>query len=464
MSGIVQVPKNCAMDDAFRPISKSTLNSDSRQLKFTHHLRQGGWSIAESLAFPILMFLATPIFLNTLGPAQYGQWMLLLTFNGLGGLAGLGMGASATKEVSANRGRRNSDAAVQAVRTSLAATLSMSLVLATILILIGLTIGPSWLSKAGDTELIQVLFIAGAVLITLEQIDLVFASTIKGFERFDLSAKVEIASRLFLIVASLVAAVLTENIIWVIGISIVVLFGRTIFKYRIVRELMNYRSLTPSWDREEFAKIFGFGKWLWLQGIAATAFSTVDRFMIAAVLGASALAQYTICLQIAQQIQTVPAAAAQLFFPKVSKGIAANVPVARLAIRGTLLFVILTAVIAAPVAVLGETILKIWVGPEIALNSGGLLLTLILAFSLLALCSTPHFVLLGLGKSRSVALLNVTAGGAALCLTYWGVTMYGVIGAAYGRAGFAVIICFLIPMMLYNLNQQYTSSSGVKDV
>ena len=90
------------------------------------HAPQSLWGMAEYFAYPLMMFIATPFFLAQLGAQQYGQWMLILAFTGFGGIAGLGMGTAAIKEVSAHRGRGDMPGAILSVRACLGVTLVSS--------------------------------------------------------------------------------------------------------------------------------------------------------------------------------------------------------------------------------------------------------------------------------------------------------------------------------------------------
>ena len=90
------------------------------------YLKSGAWGVSENLAYPLLMLIATPIYLSLLGEVQYGQWMLVATFVSMGGLSGGGMGASATKDVSAHRGKNDLTSAKASVQAALFVSISIS--------------------------------------------------------------------------------------------------------------------------------------------------------------------------------------------------------------------------------------------------------------------------------------------------------------------------------------------------
>ncbi len=404
--------------------------------------------MAEYFAYPLMMFLATPVFLHWLGTAQYGQWMLLLTFNGLGGLAGLGMGTAAIKEVSAHRGRGDLAGAGDAVRSCLAVTLLSSFALSALLILVGLFAGPGLLAKMGEPETVRHIVVAAAILIALEQIDTVFAGAIRGMERFDISARIEASAKLAMVIAALMAAWLTQRLEPVIWVTIAITCLRAGVKSVIAARVLGSGPLWPRWERGHVARAFAFGKWTWAQSIGAAMFATADRLIVGSVLGADALARYSICLQLAQQIQTVPAAGAQVLFPAISRRIEQGENVRPLAMRAMLWLSLFAAAIAVPVMLFSHTILSLWVGAAIADQSSSVLALLAIGFALLAVNNVPHFVLLGLDRARTVAAVNISAGVIAVAISVALIPNVGLIGAATGRAGYAIIICLLISTMV----------------
>jgi O-antigen/teichoic acid export membrane protein len=176
--------------------------------------------MAEYFAYPLMMFAATPLFLHLLGSEQYGQWMLLLTFNGFGGLAGIGMGTAATKDVSAARGRGDEAGVAASIRACLMVTILSTMALAVLMVTTGWLIGPALLAKMGTPDLVRTIIIVAALLILLEQIDSVFAGALRGLERFDISAKAEASTKLALVLVSLAVAWKTGDVVAVFWATI----------------------------------------------------------------------------------------------------------------------------------------------------------------------------------------------------------------------------------------------------
>jgi O-antigen/teichoic acid export membrane protein len=403
--------------------------------------------MAEYFAYPLMMFCATPFFLAMLGKEQYGQWMLLLAFTGFGGIAGLGMGTAAVKEVSAHRGRSDMAGAAMAVRACLAVTLASSLCLAAIIALAAFALDSAWLAKVGAPEVVRNIIGFAIALITLEQIDTVFSGSIRGMERFDIAAKLEIVAKFVVVVAAAVAAWLTRDLVvifWsILGVTVV----RALAKALFASALLGGGALIPVWDGDYVREAIRFGKWTWLQSIGSAMFATADRLLVGALLGSAALAQYSVCLQLAQQVQTIPAAGAGFLFPLFSRRIQSGESVSKIAMMATLAFGLLAAALATPLVVFGHWILTMWIGPDFADLNYGLLLWLTLAFVILAASIGPHFFLLGSDKAHMVALINIGAGVLALLAGVFLVRHSGVVGGAFMRAVYSLVLCSNIAAM-----------------
>jgi O-antigen/teichoic acid export membrane protein len=438
----------------------STLNAEMNIPGFKHLVqarnfvlrgRQSGWAMAEYFAYPLMMFIATPIFLHLLGTAQYGQWMLLLTFNGLGGLAGLGMGTAAIKEVSAHRGRGDLAGGADAVRSCLGVTLVSSFALSAIIFILGIFTGPALLAKMGEPVVVRNIIIAAAFLIALEQVDTVFAGAIRGMERFDISARVEATAKLAMVLAALLAALATHRLEPVIWTTVTVTALRAMVKAIIATRVLSQGALLPRWDQSHVKRVFAFGKWTWAQSIGAAMFATADRMIVGSVLGADALARYSVCLQLAQQIQTVPAAGAQVLFPMISRLMERGDGVQPFVLKAMFWSALFSTVLATLIILFSHIILSLWVGSEIANQSSSVLMVLAVSFALLAINNVPHFVLLGLNDARSVAWVNIAAGLLAVAISVVLIPKVDLIGAAIGRLAYASVICLLIALMIRRL-------------
>jgi O-antigen/teichoic acid export membrane protein len=411
--------------------------------------RGAAWAIAEYFGYPLLMFAATPLLLHVLGATVYGQWMLLLTLNGLGGLAGMGMGMAATREVAGHLGRADRKGAAAAARSCLGVTLAASAAIAAAIVAGAAVVPSPWLARMGEPEAIRLVVVAGAMMIVLEQVDTVFAGTIRGLERYDVSAKVELTAKAAMVLATIAAAVLTQSLAVIMATTLVCMLVRSAIKARIAARLLGNGMLWPRWEQHHVAAAFNFGKWTWGQSIGAALFATADRLLVGGMMGAAALAHYSVCVQLAQQVQTLPAAGAQVLLPRVSRLEGEGRPYRNMALRLTVGVGAIAGLAGLVLALLGYGIMQLWVGTSIAQDTAGTLPLLALGYAILGANVVPHYVLLGAGRARFVAVVNIAAGLFAIALAWLLIPAMGFAGAAIGRLCYALIISANVLAMLH---------------
>ena len=374
--------------------------------------------------------------------------MLLVATVGFGAILNAGTGAATIKHVSANIGNHDSRGVENTIRGSLA--------IASIgggLLAIGV-LGLFWFGdnslfvRMGDPHILHVTGLAAAALVWIEQMDNVFASALRGSERYGLTARIEIAAKsgqMLLLALTLVNGRGLGTVYLVLAISAVIRMGA---KMIITRSTLHLTLLSP---KLSYAKeILNFSKWAWLQGLGGMVFSIADRFLVGSLLGAAALAQYSVVSQLAMQIHGLAAAGVSVVFPMVSRKRAHDptFSIGRATAQILSANVLLCSTLALGLFLLGKPILNMWLGEHSSAGLTGLLYYLSLAYWLLALNITPYYVLLGVGKVRAIAIWVFTGGIAGLAPMIFAIRTWGLPGAGVGKLIYAIATLMLfIPLM-----------------
>lgn len=403
-------------------------------------LASPAWAMLEYGSYPLLLFIATPWFLHQLGTGGYGHWMLLTATVGFGGVLNAGTGAATIKAVSAGIGRSKDRDVEHTVKVSLAVAILGGGALALLVFSVFSIAGPTLLSRMGDPALIRLTGVAAAALIWLEQLDNVFSSAMKGAEQFGQAARIEIASKTTQIVAAGLVLWMWPALWALYAALLVVAMLRLIAKTVIARRLLGLTNLRPTLVGAN--TILHFAKWGWLQGVGGMLFGVADRMLVGSLLGASSLTYYSIASQLAMQIHAVSAAGLSVIFPKVSRRLEGNTRfslsrIIKFTMAGNLLF---SSILAATLLFFGQELLTFWLGVSQAQPVASVLPYLVLAYWLLALNVTPHYILLSLGKFRFVAATNLVAGSILILIISNVATTYGLIGVATARSVYGLII------------------------
>ena len=403
---------------------------------------QGVWNSAEYIFFPLLMLAATPVFLNSLGARQYGQWMLLITLGSLGGWAGMGMGAATIREVASAHAQGDQHRASDYVRVASFIVLLGTVVAGLLLITVFMLGGSRVFAQMGDRSELIPIIVGAPFLIAFDQIDSVFSGALRGAERFGLVARLEILSKTIIVAGCLLAAVTSHRLDLLIIASVVLNLARVAIKSSAVAFLFGVDSIFPTWQAKAASSLMKFGKWSFIQLIGSAIFSSADRLMVGSLLGADVLANYSICLQLAQQVQSIPAAFGGFLFPyftKRSQALAGRQQ-SSLLLTSTAFLSLLAIIIALPIVIGAYPLLRLWVGSAVAAESSTLLSLLGLGYCSLALPTAAHYFLYGTGQAKWVALSNLVAGVLSLLLNFMLVPWFGVLGAASTRFVYGAVI------------------------
>lgn len=403
--------------------------------------------------YPLLLFIATPWFLHRLGTEQYGHWMLLTATVGFGGVLNTGTGAATIKAVSAGIGRAASGDTERAVRTSLAIAMLGGSALALLVFAVFWFAGGTLLARMGDPALIQLTGAAAALLIWLEQLDNVFSSAMKGAEQFGQAARLEIASKTVQVLAAGLVLLRWPGLWGLYAALLTIAVLRLLAKTIIARRLLDLSDLRPSLAGT--AEILHFAKWGWLQGVGGVLFGVADRMLVGSLLGAASLAYYSIASQLAMQIHAASAAGLSVIFPIVSRKLEARdhfslSSVTKLTMVGNLVF---SSSLAIALLVFGNELLTFWLGQTQAEPVILIFPYLVLAYWLLALNVTPHYILLSLGRIRFVAVSNLVAGSVLILVISMISAAYGLVGVAAARALYGMIILVNFIPLINRLRQ-----------
>lgn len=425
------------------------------------HLKQSTWAVLEYLVYPVLMFASTPFFLLHLGAQKYGLWMLLIALSGFGGLAGLGAGSATTKEVSHHRGAGTIDAVVgNIIPNSLSLALAGSIAVGLIYLLSWLLMPVDWTARMGTHSEIQLLLVCSFLIISCEQVDSVFAGTIKGYERFDASAHAEIAIKCVSVLLYILTVIISGSLLSLFIMAVIVAFLRAFFKGLVASSIAGSGLFSLQWDMSVIRELVSFGKWTWLQSFGAALFAAADRLIIGSFLGSEALARYSVFTQLTQQIHAIPSAATTVVFPMISRKISGNESFSKVIIFSALLVILFSLTAASLLYFFGQDILKAWLPSSFSLGEMSTFKILVFAYLVLSMSIVPHYLFLGMKKPNLVAIFNIVAGLISILFCIHYISGMGLISGAYAKVLFSFCIFILyMPWLVSIFKAQKVSGS-----
>jgi len=424
------------VDKFWQSSTGKSLNALRASRNFRESAGNASYSIAEYIAQPLSMLVAAPFLVHKLGLPQYGIWMLVSAILGSMGILSTGFGDATVKYVSAYRGQNNPVGVERTIR----ATLTINTLLGGLFGLLVWVAAPYAVDHIFKIEpgfhaaSIQAIRIS-AVILLVRSIESVFVSTLRAFERYGPPVKLNVFLRSIVVVSAVVLAAIGRG---VVAIMIATLFWSAlivVLQAVAARRVAGLLNPFPTFEKEALAEVFSFGCFSWLQALAGVVFGYADRFLVAAMLGTAPVAIYVLCVQAAQPIHGLAAAAFNFIFPHISsRHEAGEIHGPRRVFRLALMTSVgLSVALAAPLVLFGKPLLTLWMGAQFAQQAYVVLAVLAMAHLILAINIVPHYTLLALGSVRFVSTVNVLGGIVSLGAVALFIPPFGLVGAAIGR-------------------------------
>lgn len=277
------------------------------------------WSLIDLGLYPLLMIIATPVFIKTLGMEQYGIWMVASTIAQFLNVFNFGMGDTTIRNVSAARALNNFDELSGKVNrmwtfaffSTLACIILGSLIVFSGLIDIIFHI-PETLIQT--THWALMLAVCATVVKFMEQ---VLLSVFKGFERFYMSARLSLLSRNSVILINIFIVLSGFSLPYVFLSSLIISVINIFIQLLVVKNNYPFLDFVPGKtipSVDEFRLQF----WYWLQSVIALLGFLSDRFVVGYFTNLKIVGLYSIATLIGSQIHNVFLALGAFLFPKVS--------------------------------------------------------------------------------------------------------------------------------------------------
>ncbi len=394
------------------------------------------FGVLDYIAQPLLMLATARFFVQHLGVAQFGTWMLVLAFIGSSGTLCTGFGDAALKYVSLMRGRVDADGVREVVSASVVINFLLGVMVA-----IALFVCAPWAAghlfrlSGANASLFSLSLRIGAAVLIVRSVAFVFISALRGFERYDLAATISALTRAAVVLQAIVLILRGQALVAILAgtalCEAVALCALVVVSQRAIGGFGF--SAVPGWH--SYRAIAHFGTFSWLQALSGTLFTQGDRLLVGAMLGPAALAYYSICVQASQPIHGLAASVSNVLFPHLSARFERDdvKQVAPMVERSVVLNALFVCALAFPLVAFSTPILNLWMGPSFAEHASLTLRFVALSFALLAFNIPGHYALMALARVRYLTALNFAGGAAALGTAFLLIPRYGMAGAALGR-------------------------------
>ncbi len=409
-------------------------------MRYLNSIKKSFWSLAENASYPLLGLISTPLLLKFLGVDIFAQYIFVKTLVATGSLITITMGEAVTKEISVKLNSKDiKENIFNSIKSSISITTISIILISIIFFPICWKIFPILFFKIGDPETIHLILIFTIMLIYFEQLDGIFAGSLKGLNNFKVSAILELVSRVITLALCLYASYIYKDLFKILQILLFCNFLRFSIKGLILSRILGGFIICFGWNKQVILSLLNFGKWHWIQLIGGTLESNGNRLILASVLGPEALTIYSILNSLSQIIFLVPSATLYWIFPKASKLSTNDKYIPKGFYKKSIIANILISLpLGLFMVIAGKQIISLWIGLDFAVENYLFFILMSISWTILSLYVATHYLLLGFGKEKLIGLINIYGGILSVLVSYLGITLFGVYGIILGK--FALII------------------------
>jgi len=399
------------------------------------------------IAKVLVGFFMLPFMVHSLGDEQYGIWILVGTIIGFYGLLDAGMGSALTRFlVRAIHGNDTNEVNVtisNSVFLFCATGLLSLLITVSIIVLV-----PQFVDSVENISKIQVMIGILGVQTALTFPLAVFGSILQARYRFDIASYIKLFA-LFIRTVLIVAFV--SQGYGIVAVSTIVAIDALLSALLIVYFA---KKLAPSirvkWgytDQSKLKEYLDFGKYTYVINISDRIRTSIDDFVIAAVIGLSAVTHYTVGMTLIFYFSEAMASIFGVIGPILHKyhklNMWGSLKSAFFAASEVTTFV--SVLIGSIMIIFGDSFIEMWMGKEY--QDAYIVLVILTINSIVGNAQRPGItILFAIAKHKYYAKIVIIEAVANLSLSILLGFYYGIYGVALGTLIPSLISkLFLIP-------------------
>lgn len=343
-------------------------------------IKNAAITIGAQALMVVIGLMAVPILIDRLGTARFGILTLAWVIIGYANVFDLGLGRALTKLTAERLGSGKVDEIPRLFWTAVFLLTLLGIFAGALIVGLSTPLAYDWLEipehLRGEA---RATFILLGCTVPLVLVSAALRGSLEARQRFDLTNAVAVPLSTLSYFGPVVMSFFTDDLtiaVSAVAASRVIATAVNLFLcLRVDPSLKRDRQV----DRKLAVPLLRFGGWVTLAAIVTPMMLTFDRFIIGALVSATAVAYYATPYEVSKQMLLISGAFNAVLFP----GFAANVKedpeqTHQLFSRGARAVYVGLFPITLIVSVLAEEILALWINQEFATN-GGPVLTLLAA-------------------------------------------------------------------------------------
>src|SRR5438309_4796636 len=378
----------------------------------------------------------SPFILHRLGDTAFGIWVLIFSVTGYYGLFDLGIRSSVIRYVSTYTATNDREGLAKLINTSLATYTAIGTAALMITLVCSAFVEHLFRIPPEFRRTARWLFLMVGTSVALGFPTGVFEGILEGMQRFYLVNVTNLISTLLRAVLIVLALTHGYGLLMVAFITVVLPILSSFVRAAFVLHLLKIRFGWKYVDRGSLREIANYSAVSFILMIAYKLRFKTDEIVIGTMLSSAAITYFSIGDRLLDYASEVVSSLAQIFVPMSSQSDAVG-DVSRLQkifIAGNRACALIIFPIAAILALLGKSVIAVWVGAQYVPVSYPVMLVLLFPMTASLAQSASSRILFGMAKHRTLSWIVFMEAIANLILSILLISPLGLIGDALGTA------------------------------
>lgn len=368
------------------------------------------WNLAGA-GIPLLLGAVTiPYLLKEIGVEAFGILTLVWALIGYFSLFDFGLGRALTQQVSAARGNHKYSNLPNLIKTGLWFTAITGIVGGVFLAALAKPLALNWLkiSVVLQHNTVQALLVA-SIGIPLTTVTTGFRGILEGFEDFKgvNLLRICLGSANFAFPA-LIVMFFSTSLVWMVGSLIIARLIVLAAHAWLVHLKMPAGWMFAKFSKQDTRTLLSFGVWMTISNIISPLMVTADRFIISGVLGATAVAYYTVPFELLIRVLIIPGALTAALFPQLASVMITDIPKAIDLYKKSLKVIIVTLIpICLAIALGSKWGMTVWLGADFAEYSWKIVVVMAIGLIFNGIAHVPFAAIQAKGNAHTTAKLHM---------------------------------------------------------
>lgn len=388
---------------------------------------------ARTIVRGLVAVLLLPLLIDRLGAESTGLFIFATTLTGYFTAVEYGVGTSVTKYVAEHRATGDDEQLGSIMRASALLLVGLGTLVAAVVAALALLAGQALFSGPSVSSQATPTLLVAAGIAFLYWPSRIGPSSLRGLERYDLCALIEILCAVLTLALIFLASGLTHSVAILTG-----LFGSVFLLEGVSAGVLAWPHLrlrrgVGRWRGAHLRSTMGFSAGLFLIGLSDTFIYESDRIVVTAFVGAAALVVYEVALRPQTGVRLIAGLVGSALVSTSSRLIAQERAgrLRELVLVGSLYSVVLTVPFVVLILILAQPIVEAWIGHGYGRYSN--YVQIFVSYWLLAAnAGVLASAIVGIGRIRLFVWLTVLGAILTLGLSIALTAAWGTVGVIWG--------------------------------